>query len=113
MHFQNGNSTIKMSYILRVQATLYEEYKGGYMSKMRCISRYAVKIAVIVFIAILSTGCRSDDRKELELKEATVQEETTNPEKNFRMTGMKRSRMKKPGKKKQNHRKCIYMCAAM
>lgn len=81
MHFQNGNSTIKMSYILRVQATLYEEYKGGYMSKMRCISRYAVKIAVIVFIAILSTGCRSDDRKELELKEATVQEETTNPEK--------------------------------
>lgn len=51
------------------------------MGKIRCISRYAVRIIMIIFIMILSTGCQKDDSKKLELKEAAVQEEIVNQEK--------------------------------
>lgn len=73
LQFQNGNSTIKMSYILRVQATLYEKYKGGYMGKIRCVSRYFTGIAIIFLCIVLSTGCQRES-KETELEEVSAGE---------------------------------------
>ena len=50
------------------------------MSKIRYISRYLIQVVIILFITVMSVGCRKDNSDELELKEVPVQEERADQE---------------------------------
>ena len=76
LQFWNGDSTIKMSYILRVRATLYECYKGGHMSRTRWIFRYFTIIGIVFLCMALCMGCRKKSQ-ETELQTVSVGEKET------------------------------------
>ena len=67
---------MKMSYISRVQATLYKEYKGGYMSRTRWIFRYFTVIAIVFLCMAFGVGCQNKSQ-ETELQTVPVAEEGT------------------------------------
>ena len=74
MQFWNGDSKIKLSYILRVQATLYENYKGGHMSRTRWNYRYFIRSVVVIMCVVFCVGCQKKSQ-ETDLKTVSVREE--------------------------------------
>ena len=71
MQFWNGDSKIKLSYILRVQATLYENYKGGHMSRTRWNYRYFIRSVVVIMCVVFCVGCQKKSQ-ETDLKTVSV-----------------------------------------